>query len=153
MLNVNDVAPNFSLPYETGKDINLSDFKGKKVVLYFYPKDDTPGCTIEAQDFSRLAEEFAKYNTIIIGVSKDSLTCHDKFKKKYNLNLMLASDEESIVCKLYDVIGEKSMFGKKYMGILRTSFLIDENGKIIKIWQNVKVDNHAAEILKVIESL
>ncbi len=146
-LNIGDLAPDFTLPTDGQGSISLSSLKGKNVVLYFYPKDDTPGCTIEAKDFRDLKEEFVAKNTVIIGLSKDNVEKHNKFKAKYDLNFTLASDENVEVCQKYNVWMEKSMFGKKYMGIDRSSFLIDEDGKIKNIWKKVKVTNHAKEIL------
>lgn len=151
MLKIGNNAPNFTALIGDNNSISLSELVGKFVVLYFYPKDDTPGCTIEAQDFSRLKPEFEKRNAIIIGVSKDNLTSHDNFKKKYGLECALASDANSNLCEQYEVLGEKSIFGKKYMGIERTTFLIDREGKIAHIWQKVQVKGHAEEVLKQIE--
>lgn len=147
ILKVGDIAPNFTMPIGEDSKINLSDLSGKFVVLYFYPKDDTPGCTIEAGDFNRLKPEFKKMNTVIVGVSKDSLDSHDKFKKKYCLDFDLASDSNSDTCEKYGVWVEKSMFGKKYMGVERTTFLIDKKGKIAHIWAKVQVAKHAEDVL------
>lgn len=146
-LEVGKSAPLFSL--ESDEDeIALADLKGKNVVLYFYPKDDTPGCTIEAQDFTKKAAEFEKQDCIILGVSKDNIKSHCKFIEKYNLAFNLLSDPEGETCEKYGVIKEKSMFGKKYMGIERSTFLIDKLGKIAKIWQPVKVNGHVEEVLE-----
>ncbi|UCM85841.1 MAG: thioredoxin-dependent thiol peroxidase [Rickettsia endosymbiont of Culicoides impunctatus] len=147
ILKVGDIAPNFTMPIGEDSKINLSDLSGKFVVLYFYPKDDTPGCTIEADDFNRLKPEFEKMNTVIVGVSKDNLDSHDKFKKKYCLDFDLASDSNSDTCEKYGVWVEKSMFGKKYMGVERTTFLIDKKGKIAHIWSKVQVAKHAEDVL------
>ncbi|PIR34759.1 MAG: thioredoxin-dependent thiol peroxidase [Alphaproteobacteria bacterium CG11_big_fil_rev_8_21_14_0_20_44_7] len=146
-------APDFNLPSDGNGKISLKALRGKNVVLYFYPKDDTPGCTIEAKDFRDLNEEFAKANTVIIGISKDSVKSHDKFKDKYCLSFPLASDEDGSICDKYGVWTEKSMFGKKYMGIQRATFLIDSQGKIAKIWPKVSVSGHAAEVLGEAKSL
>jgi len=139
-------APSFKLPGDGGSEISLAQFKGQKVVLYFYPKDDTPGCTTESCAFRDNLKEFEKLNTQIIGISKDSPKSHDKFKTKYKLNFPLASDEDGKTCEAYGVWTEKSMYGKKYMGIERSTFLIDEQGKIEHIWRNVKVDGHVDEV-------
>jgi peroxiredoxin Q/BCP len=140
------------MPIDKGKEIKLSDLKGKFVVLYFYPKDDTPGCTIEANDFNNLKPEFEKLNAIIIGVSKDDLNSHDKFKQKHCLQFNLASDT-SYTCEKYGVWGEKSMYGKKYMGINRVTFLIDKDGWIAHIWPKVSVASHAKEVLDTIKEI
>ncbi len=148
MLKIGDMAPEFNLPASGSNKVRIKDFKGKKLVIYFYPKDDTPGCTIEAKEFRDIIEDFSKKNTVILGVSKDSCASHDKFISKYNLPFTLISDEDAIMCKNYGVWIEKSMYGKKYMGIDRTTFLLDEEGKIIKIWRKVKPDGHAREVLE-----
>ena len=148
-LTIGDKAPEFKLPTDGDGVVNLTEFKGKKnVILYFYPKDDTPGCTIEAKDFKELNDDFANKDTIILGVSKDSVQKHDKFKEKYDLPFSLISDEALDMCQKYGVWVEKSMFGRKYMGINRSTFLIDKSGKIQKIWRNVKVTNHAQEVFE-----
>lgn len=146
-LKIGDTAPNFTMPIGENSKINLSDLVGKFVVLYFYPKDDTPGCTIEAGDFNKLKPEFERMNAVIVGVSKDNLDSHNKFKKKYCLDFDLASDSNSDSCEKYGVWVEKSMFGKKYMGVERTTFLIDKKGKIAYIWAKVQVAKHAEEVL------
>jgi len=140
-------APDFNLPTDTGANASLAALKGKKVVLYFYPKDDTPGCTIEAKEFRDSISDFEKANTVIIGVSKDSLKSHGKFKEKHCLPFALASDEEGDVCERYGVWVKKQMYGKEYMGIQRATFLVDENGKFEKIWPKVSVEGHVAEVL------
>lgn len=140
-------APAFDMPADNGKNVSLADLKGKNVVLYFYPKDDTPGCTLEGKDFSARMKEFESADTMVIGVSKDSVESHCKFRDKYGYTVLLASDEGCTVCEEYGVWGEKNMYGKKYMGIERTTFLIDKTGKIAKIWRKVKVDGHAEEVL------
>lgn len=151
-LTIRDAAFDFSVPVSGNKNIKLSDLKGKFVVLYFYPKDDTPGCTIEAQDFNKLKPEFEKLNAVIIGISKDNLKSHDKFKEKYCLEFDLASDADSDICEQYGVWIQKSMFGKKYMGIDRATFLLDKDKDhtIMHIWRNVKVKGHAQEVLNVL---
>lgn len=147
-LTVGDSAPAFSMATDSGGNVALKDFKGSKnVVLYFYPKDDTPGCTVEAKDFRDLQAEFAKADTVVIGVSKDNAKSHDKFKEKFELNFTLACDEDVAVCTAYGVWVEKSMYGKKYMGIQRATFLIDKNGKIAATWPKVKIEGHAADVL------
>ncbi|MBD0391250.1 peroxiredoxin [Wolbachia endosymbiont of Pentalonia nigronervosa] len=141
-------APDFVLPTDSGEKLSLSEFFNKKnVVLYFYPKDDTPGCTMEAKDFRDRIDDFSSLDTVIIGMSKDSVKCHANFKAKYSLPFHLVSDENTEILKKYCVLVEKSMFGKKYMGIERATFLIDKKGKIVKIWRNVKVSGHADEVL------
>lgn len=152
-IEIGNKAPLFALKNEKNQEISLSDLKGKNIVLYFYPKDDTPGCTIEAQDFTKRIKEFEKLNTIILGVSKDSCEKHTKFIEKYNLAFSLLVDEEAELCKKYDVIKEKSMFGKKYLGIDRSTFLINKIGKIAKIWRSVKVNGHVEEVLKEVKTL
>lgn len=141
-------ATNFTLSDQEGKTHSLSDYKGKFVVLYFYPKDMTPGCTKEACDFRDNTQEFAKLNAVVLGISRDSLKSHQKFSEKYKLNFPILADEDKSVCKAYGVLKEKSMFGKKYMGIVRTTFLIDPDGNIIKKWDKVKVLGHNEEVLK-----
>lgn len=147
-LTEGSTAPAIDLPRDGGGNISLADFKGQKVLVYFYPKDDTSGCTKESCSLSENIKSFEKINCAIIGVSKDSVKSHDKFIKKYDLKFPLASDENGDVCERYGVWVEKSMYGRKYMGIDRTTFLIDENGKIEKIWPKVKVDGHTDEILE-----
>jgi len=147
-LSVGDLAPDFSLPRDGGATVSLSSYRGKKVVLYFYPKDDTSGCTKEAIEFNGLKAEFAKADTVIIGLSPDSVKSHDKFKAKYDLSFPIAADEDKAALEAYGVWVEKSMYGKKYMGVERTTVLIGADGKILAIWPKVKVDGHAAEVLK-----
>jgi peroxiredoxin Q/BCP len=147
-MKIKEKAPIFCLPSSDGSEINLEDFIGKNVVLYFYPKDDTPGCTIEAQDFTRKIEEFKERNCVVFGVSKDSKESHLCFIKKYNLSINLLSDENGKVCKKYNVMKEKNMFGKKYFVIERSTFLIGKTGKISKIWRSVSVKNHVNEVLE-----
>lgn len=150
-LNIGDAAPDFTMPTDGNGEVSLSDFKGQSLILYFYPKDDTPGCTKEAQGFTEALEEFNGLNAAIIGVSKDSVAKHDKFKAKYDLSFPLASDEESDVCERYGVWVEKNMYGKKYMGIERATFLIDDNGKIAEIWRKVKVPGHVDAVKEALQ--
>ncbi|WP_339048388.1 thioredoxin-dependent thiol peroxidase [Candidatus Mesenet endosymbiont of Phosphuga atrata] len=153
ILKIGDKALEFELPADNGKVISLDEFYDQKnVVLYFYPKDDTPGCTIEAKDFRDNIEEFSRLNTIVIGASKDSVRSHINFKTKYSLPFYLISDESTEVLQKYGVWVEKSMFGKKYMGIERATFLIDKSGRIKQVWRNVKVNGHVLEILKEIKN-
>ncbi len=146
-LHTGDKAPDFTLPTNGGGSVTLSKLKGQNVVVYFYPKDDTPGCTIEAKEFRDLLGEYEKSNTVIIGISKDSVASHDKFIEKFCLPFMLGSDEDCATCTAYGVWVEKSMYGKKYMGIDRVTFLIGKDGKIAHIWPKVKPEGHAAEVL------
>lgn len=145
-LKIGDKINNITLPIN-GKNVPISEFKGSKIILFFYPKDNTPGCSIESQDFSNNLEKFNKKKCIIFGISADSLESHQKFINKYNLKVELISDSEKELCKFFGVLKEKSMFGKKYIGIERTTFLIDDIGKITKIWKNVKVKGHVQEVL------
>lgn len=151
-LEVGKAAPLFSSNSDEG-EIALAELKGKNVVLYFYPKDDTPGCTIEAQDFSKKIKEFEKLDCIVLGVSKDSVKSHCNFIEKYNLAFNLLSDTDGEICAKYGVIKEKSMFGKKYFGIDRSTFLIDKLGKIVRIWNSVKVNGHVEEVLQALAAL
>lgn len=147
-----DTAPEFTLPRDGGGVVSLQDFKGKFVVLFFYPKDSTPGCTTEALDFTARARDFAELNTVVLGVSKDSVKRHDNFVSKQGLQVALLSDAESDTCERYGVWAEKKMYGKTFMGIVRTSFLIDPEGTISKVWPKVKVDGHAEEVLNAVRS-
>ncbi len=144
-------APDFELPTDAGASLRLSALKGKKVVLYFYPKDDTSGCTQEAIDFNTLKKDFESSHAHIVGMSPDNVNKHAKFKTKHGLELDLVSDENKDALSAYGVWVEKSMYGRKYMGVERTTFLIDENGIIQKIWTKVKVPGHAAEVLKAVQ--
>lgn len=146
-------APGFSLPRDGGGTVSLGDHAGKIVVLYFYPKDDTSGCTAQAIDFTGLEEEFSNSDAFIVGMSPDPVKKHDKFVAKHSLGIALASDEEKIVLSDYGVWKEKSMYGRKYMGVERSTFLIDANGVIRKIWRKVKVPGHAAEVLEAVRAL
>lgn len=147
-LEVGSAAPEIDLPTDHGGQFRLSDHKGKPVVVYFYPKDDTSGCTKEAQEFTALAAEFAGKGVTVVGISPDSPKSHGKFREKYGLSILLASDEEKTAAEAYGVWVEKSMYGKKYMGIERSTFLIDADGKIAQIWSKVKVPGHAAAVLQ-----
>lgn len=148
-----DKAPNFELPRDGGGAISLAGLKGKAVVLYFYPKDDTSGCTQEAIDFTALKKEFDAAGAVVVGVSPDSAKSHDKFKAKHNLDVALASDESRAMLEAWGVWQEKSMYGRKYMGVERTTFLIDGKGRIAKVWRKVKVPGHAKELLAAVKAL
>ena len=150
---IGDIAPIVSLPRDGGDIISLSDFAGQKVVLYFYPKDDTPGCTKEAIGFTEMADEFGQAGIVVIGVSKDSVKKHDKFRDKYDLKVILLSDENGTTCEDYGVWVEKNMYGKTYMGIERATFLIGPDGKIAQVWSKVKVPGHVEEVLEAAKSL
>ena len=152
-LNIGDCAPDFTLPADGNRTISLSDFAGKKCVVYFYPKDDTPGCTTQAIDFSAQIDAFAAANTEIIGISADNISKHDKFKAKHNLAITLLSDENQAVLKKYHVWVEKNMYGRKYMGIERTTFLLDEKQKIVQIWRKVRVKAHIEAVLQAVKKL
>jgi len=153
MIETGDKAPGFSLPDQTGDTVTLDDFKGKKIVLYFYPKDSTPGCTTEARDFSALKAEFAAEGAVILGASKDSVKRHQNFIGKQDLSISLLSDEEGALCETYAVWVQKKLYGREYMGIERATFLIDEAGVIRNIWRKVKVKGHAAEVLEAVKAL
>ncbi|MGC1429818.1 MAG: peroxiredoxin [Albidovulum sp.] len=153
MADIGDMAPDFTLPRDGGGTISLSALRPGKVVLYFYPKDDTPGCTTEALDFTRLEAEFAASGTTVIGISKDTAKKHDKFTAKHGLRVILASDAEGDTCERYGTWVEKSMYGKTYMGIERRSYLIDGAGRIAHVWPKVKVKGHAAEVLAAARAL
>lgn len=146
------IAP-FSVLNSKGNEVTQDSLKGRKTVLYFYPKDDTPGCTLEGQQFSKLAPEFNDANTVVLGVSKDSVASHDKFICKYDFKIDLVSDEKEQLCKIFDVIKEKNMYGKKYMGIERSTFVLDENLKVVKEMRKVSPDGHAEQILEFVKSL
>jgi len=146
-------APAFTLPRDGGGDVSLSEFGGKKVVLYFYPKDDTSGCTTEAIAFTALKQDFADADTVVIGMSPDPVKKHDKFRDKHSLDVILAADEDKSTLEAYGVWQEKSMYGKKYMGVERTTLLIDRDGKIARIWPKVKVPGHAEEVLAAAKAL
>ncbi len=146
-------APAFSLPADGGSKVSLKNFRGRKLVLYFYPKADTPGCTQEAIDFSRLRGEFTKVGTDVVGVSADPVTAQDKFKSKHKLKIALASDETKTTLEAYGAWGEKSMYGRTFMGIVRKTFLIDEQGRIAQVWPKVSVPGHAEEVLAAAKAL
>lgn len=152
-LTVGDVAPQFSLPAEGGGTVRLAELRGKIVVLFFYPQDDTETCTAEAIDFSRLNAAFKKAGAVVMGVSPDSLKKHEKFRKKHELTTSLLADEAREAIEAYGVWAEKTMFGRKYMGVVRTTFLIDRDGKIARIWRKVRVSGHADEVLEAAKAL
>lgn len=146
-------VPNFSLPATGGGQVDLKGLRGRNVVVYFYPKDSTPGCTTEGCDFGSLHEKFRRKNTVILGVSRDSLASHEKFKAKFEFPFDLLSDGDETLCRLFDVIREKNMYGKKVMGIERSTFLIDADGKLRREWRKVSVKGHAAEVLEAVAAL
>lgn len=150
-LQIGDMAPNFIMEIDSGDEIKLSNLLGKNVVLYFYPKDNTPGCTLEGRDFSAAKEEFEKLNTVVIGISKDDVKSHCSFRDRFNLTINLAYDKDGKTAESYGVLSEKSMFGKKYMGINRATFLVNKEGKIAYIWKDVSVFGHAKEVLEEIK--
>jgi peroxiredoxin Q/BCP len=152
-LTQGDAAPDFTLASDGGGTVSLSQFKGRKLVLYAYPKDDTPGCTQEAMAFNALRKDFATANTAILGVSPDPVKSHDKFKKKHGLDFPLAADETQGMLAAYGIWVEKSMYGRQYMGVERSTFLIDTDGKIARIWRKVKVAGHAEEVLEAARAL
>jgi thioredoxin-dependent peroxiredoxin len=152
MVQNGDPAPDFELPADDGSTLRLSALKGQPVVLYFYPKDDTPGCTLEAQDFSELKSRFVAAGAEVIGISPDSVKSHDKFKCKYGLALRLVADEDKVAANAYGVWAEKSMFGKKYMGVERSTFLIGRSGRIVQSWRGVRVAGHAEEVLAAVKA-
>lgn len=153
MVDVGQKAPEFKMNTDGGGEVSLKALKGKKVVLYFYPKDDTPGCTTEACGFRDSLPDFSKIDAEIVGVSKDTVAKHDKFKAKHELNFMLGSDEDGSVCEAYGTWVEKSMYGKKYMGIERATFLIDEKGVVQNVWRKVKVKGHVDAVLAAAQAL
>jgi thioredoxin-dependent peroxiredoxin len=148
-----DTAPDFTAPRDGGDSLTLSALRPQKVVLYFYPKDDTPGCTTEALDFTSHAAAFADAGTVVVGVSKDPVASHDKFVKKHGLGIALVSDAEAGICEAYGTWVEKNMYGKTYMGIERTTVLIDGAGKVARVWSKVKVPGHVAEVLEAARAL
>ncbi len=151
-LKPGDPAPHLDLPTAGGGRVSLGALKGKRIVLYFYPKDDTPGCTTQALNFTEKTKQFAAAKAVVIGVSRDSPAKHDKFAAKHGLNLTLASDEDGAVCERYGVWVQKTLYGRTYMGVERASFLIDENGRLARIWRKVKVAGHVDEVLKEIKA-
>jgi len=150
---VGEKAPSFTLPRDGGGNLSLADFKGRKLVLYFYPKADTPGCTQEAIAFNALKRAFAKAETDIVGVSADPVKAQDKFRDKHDLTIALASDESKKMLTAYGVWGEKSMYGRKFMGVRRTTFLVGRDGRIAQVWENVKVPGHAEAVLEAAKAL
>lgn len=152
-MNVGEKAPEFTLPDQDGNERKLKDFLGKWVVLYFYPKDDTPGCTIEANEFTLLKPEFGKLDAVVIGVSADTTKSHYDFVEKHKLDVILLTDKDHAVMKEYNAYGEKSLFGKLVMGIKRSTFLIDPLGNIAKEWQGVHADGHANDVLETLREL
>ncbi|TGY41434.1 thioredoxin-dependent thiol peroxidase [Clostridium sartagoforme] len=150
-MEIGSLAPDFSLAGSDGKTHKLSDYKGKKVILYFYPKDNTPGCTTEACDFRDNITTINDLNAVVLGISKDNLNSHNKFIEKFNLPFVLLSDEDKVVCELYDVIKEKNMYGRKALGIERSTFIIDENGNLMKEFRKVKVKGHIEEVLEALK--
>ncbi len=153
MLKINSKAPTFIAPSTSNNRYSLKDSIAKYVVLYFYPKDDTPGCTIETKDFNKLLSKFKKLDCEVYGVSKDNLKSHDKFRDKYKIKFDLLSDENLKVLNKYKVWGKKKFMGREYMGIIRTTYLIDKKGKVLKVWNNVKVKNHAKEVLDTLTNI
>ena len=153
MIDTGDKAPSFNGVTDGGGSLSLEDLKDKKIVLYFYPKDDTPGCTTEAQGFRDAVNDFAKLGAVIVGVSKDSVKHHDKFKSKYDLPFKLISDEDGKICEAYGVWQEKKNYGKTYMGIVRSTFLIDEKGRVAAIWRNLRVKGHVERVLEAAKGL
>jgi peroxiredoxin Q/BCP len=152
-VEIGRIAPSFSAPCDDGTIIDLSELRGKNVVLYFYPKDDTPGCTIEAQDFTKNIEKFVALDAVVLGVSRDSIAKHCNFIQKYNLAFNLISDEDGELCSKYGVLKDKSMFGKKYLGIDRSTFIIDKKGNVAKAFRSVKVNGHIDEVLAFLEKI
>lgn len=150
---IGKIAPNFKLPATGEKDVELKSLRGKNVVLYFYPKDNTPGCTIEGQDFGAGYAKFKRKNTVVLGISRDTVASHEKFREKFNFPFDLLADTDEKACKLYDVIKEKNMYGRKHMGIVRSTFLIDATGKLRREWLKVKVKGHVDEVLEAVNSL
>ena len=153
MVDVNDTAPDFALPRDGGETLTLSDLRGSAVVLFFYPRDNTPGCTKESIGFSESLQDFADAGAKVIGISKDSVASHEKFVTKQNLTVPLVSDEHGTTCEDYGVWKEKNMYGKSYMGIERSTFLIDADGKIARVWRKVKVPGHVEEVLEAVRAL
>ncbi|WP_420468605.1 peroxiredoxin [Panacagrimonas sp.] len=152
-LSVGDKIPDLTLPANGGRDVAFKDFKGKKLVVYFYPKDNTPGCTQEGQDFRDLYPQFIKAGADIVGISKDSVKSHDNFVAKYEFPFTLLSDKDGAACDAFGAIVEKSMYGRKYMGIDRCTWLFDGKGKLKQVWRGVKVKDHAAEVLEAVKTL
>jgi peroxiredoxin Q/BCP len=152
-IGIGATAPDFHLPRDGGGYVSLSEFRGKPLVLFFYPKDDTTGCTAESIAFTTLAGEFAAAGASVVGMSPDSVTCHDKFIRKHNLSVVLASDEEKTTLEAYGVWKKKSMYGREFMGVERTTYLIGADGTIATIWQKVRVPGHAETVLQAVQNL
>ena len=152
-VKTNQIAPNFKLDSTDGSTFELKNVKKKNIILYFYPKDDTPGCTLESKDFNKLNSMINKKNTVVFGISKDSMESHLKFKKKYKLKFDLLSDEKLSVIKKYGVWGMKSFLGKKFKGVIRSTFLINSKGKVHKIWSNVRVKDHAKSVMEELKNI
>ena len=150
---MNRVVADFKADATGDQQIRLKDLRGKNVVLYFYPKDSTPGCTTEGRDFSALHGKFRRANTVILGVSRDSIASHEKFKEKQGFPFELLSDPDEKLCRKFDVIQEKTLYGRKFMGVVRSTFLIDADGKLRQEWRNVKVKGHAEEVLEAVKAL
>lgn len=153
VLGIGATAPDFNLPRDGGGRVSLADFRGKSLVLFFYPKDDTTGCTAESLAFTALADEFDAAGAAVVGMSPDSVKCHERFIKKYSLSVALASDEEKTTLQAYGVWKEKSMYGRNFMGVERTTFLIRTDGTVAMIWQKVKVPGHAEDVLRALRNL
>ena len=152
-MDIGDTAPDFTAPTQTGEDLSLSALRGHPVVLYFYPKDDTPGCTQEAKDFTELGHQFEATGAKVVGVSKDTVAKHEKFALKHALGVTLISDADGDICEKFGVWGEKKNYGKTYMGITRATFLIDGEGRIARVWPKVKVASHAEEVLDAVKAM
>jgi len=152
-VKIGNKVPAFTSILDDGSNLKSTDLMGKYVVIYFYPKDSTPGCTKEGEDFRDLQKEFKKSDSLIFGVSRDSIASHEKFKKKYNFPFNLISDEQESLCNIFDVIKEKNMYGRKYMGIERSTFLIDKKGVLVHEWRKVKVKNHAQVVLDTLQNI
>lgn len=150
---LNRVVGDFSAAATGDKKIRLKDLRGRNVVVYFYPKDSTPGCTTEGRDFSALHAKFKRKNTVIFGVSRDSIASHEKFRDKQGFKFDLLSDPDEVLCKKFDVIHEKTLYGRKFMGVVRSTFLIDSDGKLRREWRSVKVKEHAEEVLEAVKAL
>ena len=153
MLKINTKAPTFNLDSTSNDSFSLKNSIGKYIILYFYPKDDTPGCTIEANDFNKLLTKFKKLNCEVYGISKDNIKSHNKFREKYKIKFNLLADDELKIIKIYKVWAKKKFMGREYMGVVRSTFLISPKGKIIKIWDNVKVKDHANEVLRTLKDI
>ena len=153
MIKINTKAPTFILDSTSNDSFSLKNSIGKYIILYFYPKDDTPGCTIEANDFNKLLTKFKKLNCEVYGISKDNIKSHNKFREKYKIKFNLLADDELKIIKIYKVWAKKKFMGREYMGVVRSTFLISPKGKIIKIWHNVKVKDHANEVLKTLKDI